>query len=211
MDGDAADLAGLAALKKEHEFLLLLDEAHGSGVYGPNGCGYAAHLQLQPIVDISVVTLSKAIGVYGGAICASRQFCDAVVNFARSCIFSTNIPAPIAAAVEMAIGILRTEPDRQERLTAIAKNFRSRLRESGFILPVGDSPIIPILLGDEATALEMSDQLLKEGLLAVAIRPPTVPRGSSRLRITLSSEHKPEEVERLLAALAALAWLPVHG
>jgi 8-amino-7-oxononanoate synthase len=211
MDGDAADLPGLATLKKTHAFLLLLDEAHASGVYGPKGAGYAAQLGLQPIVDISVVTLSKAIGVYGGAICGSRDFCDSVVNFGRSYIFSTNVPVAIAAAVEVAIDVLRTEPERQERLARITADFRSGLRESGFVLPPGDSPIVPILLGDEATALAMADQLLEEGLLVVAIRPPTVPRGGSRLRITLSSEHQGEEVERLVAALAAVARSSVSG
>jgi 8-amino-7-oxononanoate synthase len=210
MDGDAADLHGLAALKKTHPFLLLLDEAHASGVYGAGGAGYAAHLGVQGIVDISVVTLSKAIGVYGGAICGSREFCDCVINFGRSYIFSTSIPPAIAAAVEVAIDVLRTEPQRQERLTALARDLRSGLRAAGLAIPAGDSPIIPILLGDEATALSMADELLEEGMLVVAIRPPTVPRGGSRLRITLCSEHKPEEIERLTTALAGRAGSPTE-
>jgi len=205
MDGDAADLPALAALKKSHPFLLLLDEAHASGVYGPDGAGYAAHLGLRDTVDISVVTLSKALGVYGGAICASREFCECVVNFGRSYIFSTNMPAAIAAAVEVAIDVLRTEPQRQRRLIALTASFRARLIEAGFALPPGDSPIVPILLGDEAKALAIADQLLEKGLLTVAIRPPTVPRGSSRLRITLCSEHESQEIERLVAGLSASA------
>jgi 8-amino-7-oxononanoate synthase len=205
MDGDAADLPGLAALKKSHPFLLLLDEAHASGVYGPDGAGYAAHLGLSAIVDIAVVTLSKALGVYGGAICASSDFCQCVVNFARSFIFSTNIPAAIPAAVEVAIDVLRTEPQRQKRLSELTADFRPRLREVGFTLPAGDSPIVPILLGDEAIALAMADHLLEQGLLVVAIRPPTIPRGGSRLRITLCSQHESDEIERLVAALAGFA------
>src|SRR2546429_634123 len=100
MDGGAADLPGIARLKQRHSFLLLLDEAHGSGVYGPYGSGYAAEVGLQSAVDVTIVTLSKAVGVSGGAVCASRAFCDALVNFGRSYIYSTNVPPAIAAAVE---------------------------------------------------------------------------------------------------------------
>jgi 8-amino-7-oxononanoate synthase len=131
MDGDAADLQGLNDLKKSHPFLLLLDEAHASGVYGPGGSGYASHLGLRSAVDISVITLSKAIGAYGGAICASRQFCDAVVNFGRSYIFATNLPSAVAAAVEVAIDVLQSEPEHQKRLREITAGFRSALRKSG--------------------------------------------------------------------------------
>jgi 8-amino-7-oxononanoate synthase len=204
MDGDAADLAGIARLKKQFPFLLLLDEAHGSGVYGPNGSGYAAELGLADIVDVTIVTLSKAVGVSGGAICASRRFCEAVVNFGRSFIYSTNVPPAVAAAVEAALGVMRDEPERQQGLRTISESVRSRISKIGLKLPPGNSPILPIILGDERTALDAADQLLKAGLLVVAIRPPTVPRGSSRLRITLSSEHRDDEIDLLLNRLEKL-------
>jgi 8-amino-7-oxononanoate synthase len=205
MDGDAADLAGLAQLKREHEFLLLLDEAHGSGVYGPDGAGYAAEVGLQSIVDVSIVTLSKAIGVSGGAVCASRAFCDALVNFGRSYIYSTNVPPAIAAGVEAAIAAMRDEPQRQRRLREISREVRAKLVAMRFDLPTGDSPIIPVILGDEAEALAAAERLREAGLLVVAIRPPTVARGSSRLRITLSSEHTPDEIDVLLNAMRSLS------
>ena len=204
MDGDAADLPGIAKLKLKHPFLLLLDEAHGSGVYGPAGAGYAAELGLGSIVDVSIVTLSKAIGVVGGAVCASEKFCDAVVNFGRPYIYSTNLPPAAAAAAEAAIEVMRDEPERQQRVRALATDVRHRLRQIGFEIADGDSPIIPVLLGDETEAMRAAGRLLEGGFLVVAIRPPTVARGTSRLRITLSSEHRQEEVGGLLRVLESI-------
>lgn len=204
MDGDAADLPGIAKLKKKHPFLLLLDEAHASGVYGPAGAGYAAELGLGSIVDLSVVTLSKAIGCIGGAVCASQKFCDAIVNFGRPFIYSTNLPPAAAAAAETAIRVMQEEPQRQKRLRDFTKYLRHGLSKIGLKTIEGDSPIIPVLLGDETAAMAAAEKLLDSGFLVVPIRPPTVPRGSSRLRITLSSEHSQEEVDGLLGALGSI-------
>jgi 8-amino-7-oxononanoate synthase len=204
MDGDAADLPGIARLKKKHPFLLLLDEAHGGGVYGPAGAGYAAEIGLESIVDLSIVTLSKALGGVGGAVCASQKFCDAIVNFGRSYIYSTNLPAASAAAAETAIEVMREEPQRQKRLRDFAMQVRKHLAEIGLQTIEGDSPIVPVLLGDETAAMAAAEKLLDRGFLVVAIRPPTVPRGSSRLRITLSSEHSQDEVGGLLDALGSI-------
>jgi 8-amino-7-oxononanoate synthase len=196
MDGDPADLSGIAELKKEFPFLLLLDEAHGSGVYGPNGSGYAAEMGLSEMVDITIVTLSKALGCSGGAICASSKMCEAIVNFGRSYIFSTAIPPAIAAAVEAGISVMRDEPYRQQRVRELAKRVRSRVLNQA-----GDSPIIPIILGEESAALQAAERLMQQGLLTVAVRPPTVPKGTSRLRVTVSCDHTDEEVEQLIAGL----------
>ena len=204
MDGDAADLASLAELKREHPFILLLDEAHGSGVYGPAGAGYAAEIGLRESVDLSVITLSKALGGVGGAICASRQICNAVVNFGRPYLFSTSLPPAVAAAAVAGIEVLRNEPERQVRVRALAKRVRAQLLDAGLPIPQGDSPIIPVLRNSEESALAAAASLREQGLLVVAIRPPTVPRGSSRLRVTLSSEHTDLEVDQLLNALAGL-------
>jgi 8-amino-7-oxononanoate synthase len=196
MDGDAADLPGIVELKCEFPFLLLLDEAHGSGVYGPNGSGYAAEIGLNEMVDITIVTLSKALGCSGGAICASGAMCEAIVNFGRSYIFSTAIPPAIAAAVEAGIGVMHDEPNRQQRLREMARRVRSRVLNDP-----GDSPIIPIILGDESATLRAAERLMQQGLLTVAVRPPTVPKGTSRLRVTVSCDHTDEEVEQLISAL----------
>jgi 8-amino-7-oxononanoate synthase len=198
MDGDAADLAGIAALKKEFPFLLLLDEAHGSGVYGRNGAGYATEVGLANAVDLTVVTLSKAMGCVGGAICGSRSVCDAVVNFGRPYVFSTALPPAVAGGVVAAIAVMQEEPQRQTRVRELAARVRS-----GVLGEAGDSPIVPIVLGEESVALKWAEQLKELGIFTVAVRPPTVPRGSSRLRVTLSCEHSDDQVDRLIAALVA--------
>ena len=200
MDGDAADLAGIAKLKKEFPFLLLLDEAHGSGVYGPGGAGYAAECGLADIVDLTVVTLSKAIGCSGGAVCASQAFCEAIVNFGRPYIFSTAISPAICVAVEAAIGVMRDEPQRQRRVLELARRVHAGLNLSPDSAPL-DSPIVPVILGEESLAIQAAEQLMQQGILTVAVRPPTVPRGTSRLRLTLSSDHTDQEVEQLIGAL----------
>jgi len=186
MDGDAADLHGLAGLKSRRPFVLLLDEAHGSGVYGPGGAGLAAELRLTtgrprfsgasssaPVVDITVVTLSKALGCAGGAVCGTSAFCDALVNFGRAYIYSTAVAPATAAAASAAIDVLRDEPHRQARLRALATRVREGLRSAGRDVPTGDSPIIPIVLGSEEAALGAASRMRDAGLWVVAIRPPT--------------------------------------
>ncbi|HEY7115984.1 MAG TPA: aminotransferase class I/II-fold pyridoxal phosphate-dependent enzyme, partial [Tepidisphaeraceae bacterium] len=131
MDGDAADLAGLSELKDRHRFILLLDEAHGSGVYGAAGAGYAAEKGLASRVDVSIVTLSKALGCVGGAVCASKAFCAAVVNHGRAFVYSTALPPVIAAAVSEAIALLREEPWRQSTVRAMAREVRASIEKMG--------------------------------------------------------------------------------
>ena len=198
MDGDAADLAGLSHIKKELPFVLLLDEAHGSGVYGKNGAGYAAECGLQEIVDISIVTLSKALGCIGGAVCASQRFCDALLNVGRAYIYSTSVPPMLAAAAKRAVEICGQEPQRQERVQALARRVRQALSSIGLSIPPGDSPIVPLIMGDESRALRGAELLRERALLVVAVRPPTVPRGLSRLRITLSCDHTDDEIETMV-------------
>jgi 8-amino-7-oxononanoate synthase len=208
MDGDTADLRGLAELKHELPFVLLLDEAHGSGVYGPNGSGYAADCGLQKIVDVAIVTLSKALGCVGGAVCGSQKFCDALMNVGRAYIYSTSVPPMIAAAAQRAIEICHDEPQRQQRVRALARRVREILSSVGFSVPPGDSPIIPLILGEESAALAVAESLREAGLLVVAVRPPTVPRGSSRLRITLSCDHSDDDIDALLDAIKKVQRLP---
>ena len=196
MDGDAADLATLAELRDRHGALLLLDEAHAAGVYGPAGGGLAAQLGVS--ADLTVVTLSKAAGVVGGAVCASADWASAVVNFGRPYVFSTSPPAAVADAITAAIGVMAAEPWRAARVRALAGRVRARLGMTG------DSPIVPVVLGDEAAALAAAERLRDAGLLVVAVRPPTVPRGTSRLRVTLSCEHTDAEVDSMTAAVIAL-------
>jgi 8-amino-7-oxononanoate synthase len=201
MDGDTADLPGLAELKREFPFLLVLDEAHGSGVYGPGGSGYAGELGLTTLADLTVVTLSKAIGCVGGAVCASSRWCDAVVNFGRPYVFSTSLPPAVAAAVVESIDVMADEPQRQARLRKLAVDFRRLLSDAEMNTPAGDSPIVPVILGDEPRTLAAAERLLAAGYLVGAIRPPTVPVGASRLRITLSCGHTDAEIAGLIQTL----------
>jgi 8-amino-7-oxononanoate synthase len=199
MDGDAADLAGLAALKAKQPFLLLLDEAHGAGVFGEAGSGYANEAGFAGLADVTIATLSKAAGVVGGAVCASVDFCRALVNHGRAYIYSTAVPAPVASAAISAIEVMRDEPQRQRRVRELARRVREALNIPGVV-----SPIVPIILGEEQAALAAAARLLDAGMLVIAVRPPTVPRGSSRLRVTLSSEHTDAEVDQLIDVVKSL-------
>jgi 8-amino-7-oxononanoate synthase len=203
MDGDAANLADIMPLKQQFGFVLMLDEAHGTGVYGKGGSGLAAEMGFAEHVDVSVVTLSKAAGCQGGAICGSEKFCRAVLNLGRAYIYSTSLPSPNAAAIEAAIGVMREEPQRQSRLREMAKSVRRELDRARINIPAGDSPIIPIVVGDESTAMTMARKLEERNVLVQAIRPPTVPRGTSRLRVTLSSAHTDGQIAELLEGLTA--------
>jgi 8-amino-7-oxononanoate synthase len=203
MDGDACDLRGIAELKSRTPFLLLLDEAHASGVHGPGGAGVAAELGLQQAVDVSIVTLSKAIGCAGGAVCCSAIFRDALINFGRAYIYSTSIAPAQAASVQAAIAVMRDEPQRQARVRELARRVRDQFgkletRSRDF---TGDSPIIPIVLGSEEAALKAAELLRVQQMLVGAVRPPTVAPGSSRLRVTLSCAHTDDEVDRLVTAV----------
>lgn len=205
MDGDAARLADLTKLKQDFGFLLMLDEAHASGLYGPRGEGLAAEMGLGDAVDLSVVTFSKALGLMGGAVCGSRAMCDLLINHAGAYIYSTSVAPALAAGVMAAIDVIESEPQRRARVRALARRVRTEMGEAGIdIGGAADSPILPWVVGDEQRALQLADRLMEEGMLVVAVRPPTVPPRSSRLRITLSSEHTDREVDRLCAVLRRL-------
>jgi 8-amino-7-oxononanoate synthase len=155
-------------------------------------------------VDVTIVTLSKAMGLMGGAACGSRVFCEGMVNFARAYIYSTQISPVIAGVVPVALEVMRKEPERQRRVRALAKRVRGELREGGVEVAGGDSPIVPVILREEKRAVEAAEELREKGLWVVPIRPPTVARGTSRLRVTLSAAHGDDEVERLIGALRAI-------
>ena len=202
MDGDAADLAGLAELRRTHPFVLVLDEAHGSGVYGLHGAGLADELGLRSAVDVTVVTLSKALGLAGAAVCGPAAFIGAMENFGRAYIYSTSVAPLTADLAAEAVAVCRDEPQHQHRVRSLAKRVRDVLQARGLTVPAGDAPIIPILLGDPAATVAAADHLREAGLLVVAVRPPTVPPGTSRLRVTVSAAHSDRQVERLLQTLA---------
>jgi len=201
MDGDFADLARLVELKERYDAILCVDEAHATGVWGRLGRGAAEMMGVADRIDVTVGTLSKALGGVGGFIAASRSIIDWIVQSAGAFIYSTALPSPACAAAEAALDLVAAEPDRRERLQTRAAELRDALRDQGWEIGRSESQIVPILVGEADRAVQLSAALEAEGLLVPAIRPPTVPRGRARLRVSLCSEHETIDLQRLVAAL----------
>jgi 8-amino-7-oxononanoate synthase len=201
MDGDLAPLTELAEIAGRRDAMLLVDEAHATGVFGEHGRGAAEHLRAEEGVIAKVGTLSKALGCSGGFISGSRDLIDYVINRGRSYIYSTAAPAAIAAAAIAALEIIATEPQRRRELLERAAALRQRLAMLGWSVGPSASQIIPIVVGDPLRAVELSRQLRSRGLLVPAIRPPTVPEGEACLRVSLTWGHTEEHIEALLVAL----------
>ncbi len=202
MDGDEAPLAAIRAACDRHGALLLVDEAHALGVVGPGGRGLCAEAGVR--ADVRVGTCSKALGSQGGFIAASSAVVELCVNRGRAFIFST-APVPAATGASLAaLDLLERQPQRPAQLLATAVGLRRDLAAQGWTIPAGRSPIIPLLVGDEVAALDLAAKLRALGHHAPAIRPPTVPAGACRLRLTLTHAHRPVDLRRLLAALASV-------
>ena len=208
MDGDFAPLAGLLELTKRYDCLVLLDEAHATGVLGGHGRGLTDLLPPGAFPSERVVkvgTLSKALGSQGGFVCGSRRLIAWLVNHARPYIFSTALAPPAAAAACRAVAIVQTEPERRSHLFTLAERLRSRLHAAGNPAGASSCQIIPVLVGDAAAATAVSRRLEEQGLLVPAIRPPSVPEGTARLRVSLTAGHTVEDVDRLVEALRGCA------
>lgn len=202
MDGDTADLAGIVGLRdRGAAFALIVDEAHASGLYGPRGAGLVAQLGLTSAVDLGIATFSKAAGAIGGAVYGPKAMVEAAVNFGRAYVYTTSPPACLADAIAASVDAMANADDRRARLRENISRFRLGLRAMGQAMMPGDSPIVPVIIGDAADALAVSKSLFDAGFLVVAVRPPTVPPGTSRLRVTLSSEHSREQIDALLLAI----------
>jgi 8-amino-7-oxononanoate synthase len=202
MDGRLAPLRALAELAEREGAMLLVDEAHATGVLGPTGAGLAEEVGLESDTTASVGTLSKALGGIGGFVGASREVCDLIVNRARSFSYTTALPAAACEAARAALAIVRAEPDRRKRVLALAERLRCALQEKGFESGRSETQIVPVLVGEPERALALAAALLERGIFCPAIRPPTVPPGTSRLRVSLTAEHTEEDVDRLVAVLA---------
>ncbi len=203
MDGDLAPLPDLVAIADRFDAMLLVDEAHGTGVFGPDGRGASSALGLSDRIPIRVGTLSKALGSLGGFVAGSARLTDHLINTARPLLYSTALPPAAAAAALEALTIARSEPWRRERVHSLGDSLRSSLRSLGWDVPPSTGPIVPLLLGEPETAVRLSDHLRSLGFLVPAIRPPTVPSGTSRLRFSLSAAHREEELEALLKAIGS--------
>ncbi len=203
MDGDAAPLAELVPLAQEFDAGLVVDEAHAVGVYGHRGSGLLEELQLQPHVLAKLGTLSKSLGCVGGYVAGPGDLIDYLVNHCRSYLFSTAAPSPALAAANRALQLLVDMPTERQKLRATARQLRIRLASLGLPHSSGDSPIVPIVLGSEQRVVAVSQQLWQAGLYVPAIRPPTVPVGTCRLRVSLSVQHTSQQIDRLVDELAA--------
>jgi len=196
MDGDLAPLKEIAATCAEHGAMLLVDEAHATGIFGASGAGRVRELQLENQVDISMGTLSKALGVYGGFIACSTPLRDWFINRARSFIYSTALPPTIARAAAEALSILEKKPTLGQELLKRADIFRRRLQEAGFNTGKSASQIIPLIVGKNTKAMRLAERLREKRILAVAIRPPTVPEGTARIRLSVTLDHSKFDLEQ---------------
>jgi 8-amino-7-oxononanoate synthase len=205
MDGDVAPLRQLAHAAKARNAWLVVDDAHGVGVLGDTGRGSVEHCRLSADdVPVLIGTLGKAFGSFGAFVAGSRDLIEFLIQKARPYIYTTALPQPVAAATRKALEIAQREPWRRERVLALTARFRKAAREAGVVLLDSNTPIQPVVLGSSEAALRAQQDLLDAGFRVVAIRAPTVPRGSERLRVTLSAAHSEQQVDALVERLSQL-------
>lgn len=196
MDGDIAPLKEIAALAEKYNAMLMVDEAHSSGIFGPNGAGLVRELGLEKSVTVSMGTLSKAFAGYGGFVACSEPLRQLLVQSARAFIYTTALPPAVLGAALGVMEVLEATPTLGNILQANADYFRNLLQAGGLDTMQSQSQIIPILIGDNARAVRISEKLRKEGMIAVAIRQPTVPAGTERLRLSVTLAHYVDDLER---------------
>jgi len=201
MDGDRAPLADIADLCERFGAWLMVDEAHAAGVFGPRGAGLAAQCGVSERVAVHVGTLGKALGSFGAYVAGSRMLVDLLVNHARPFIFTTGLPPASAAAARAAIEVVQREPERARGLLERAARLGAELRRAGLTVPHVDSQILPVLVGEAERAVTVGERLLDEGVYVAAIRPPTVPPGTSRLRVSLMATHTDADIETATSAI----------
>ncbi len=201
MDGDLAPLLDLVSLAERYGAMVYVDDAHGTGIMGRNGRGTIEHFDLAHRIPFHMGTLSKALGSYGGFLVGTHELVQYVINTARSFMFTTALPPAVAAASSAALTVIDREPERRARLWSNRQRLFEGLKALGCTLPQTASPILPVLLGDAASASTFAERLLAHGVYATAIRPPTVPDGTSRIRFTVTSEHTTDQIDEALNAL----------
>jgi glycine C-acetyltransferase len=210
MDGDIGPVDKLAELAEKYGAIMMVDDAHASGVLGRNGRGSVDHFNMHGRVDVQVGTLSKAIGALGGYVCGSRDLIEYLYHRARPFLFSTSHPPAVAASCIAAFDILESEPERIERLWENTRYFQSGLRQAGFNIggvttPATETPITPVIVGGGRAAMEFSRALFDEGVMGTGIAFPTVPEGKARIRLIVTSEHARAQLDRALETLERVA------
>jgi glycine C-acetyltransferase len=202
MDGDIAPLPEIARLCKQYDAISYVDDAHSSGVLGRNGQGSVHHFGLQGQIDVQVGTLSKAVGVLGGYVATTRGLVDLLIHRGRPFLFSTSHPPAVTAAAIEAVRIMESEPELIERLWRNARTFKEGLKALGFDTGKSETPITPVIIGEERAAMEFSDRLFEAGVFAQGIAFPTVPRGQARVRTIVSAAHSEADLQEALDAFA---------
>jgi 8-amino-7-oxononanoate synthase len=206
MDGDAAPLQELVELKHRYQAGLIVDEAHGGGVYGPNGQGLAAELDVAGEIDVHIGTFSKSFGIYGAYAACNETTRRWLINKARPLIYSTALPPAVTAGAKRALELIVQERWRSIQARSSALTFREQLRSAGLrVEGKPDCPIVPLIVGDSQTALRFSAALEQEGIAASAIRPPTVPADTARIRFSLSAAHTEQDLQEAIDAIARIA------
>ncbi len=205
MDGDVAPLEEIVELARRHDVRVVVDEAHGTGAVGPGGRGAVADAGLEGEVDVVVGTLGKALGSYGAYVACDSEMARFLINSARPLIFSTGLPPPAVAGALAALTLLEEQPRRVERLQANAAMLRDELAREGFDVSGSETQIIPLIVGDAALAMRICEAALERGVFAQAIRPPTVPAGTSRLRLAVMASHTRDELRDAARILAQAA------
>ena len=209
MEGDIAPLPEIVDLAERYSALVMVDDAHGTGVLGEKGKGAIEHFGLWGRVEIQMGTLGKALGSFGAYIAGSEDLIDYLVNKARSLLYTTALPPSVCGAALAAVKILGERPDLISQLRNNTAYFRKGMRDLGYPIPEGETPIIPLVLGDPSVTMEMAQRLLEEGVYVQGIRPPTVSEGTSRLRITLMATHTKEQLDFSLSAFEKIGrqWI----
>ena len=202
MDGDLAPLPDIVRLAERFEAIVMVDDAHATGVFGGRGAGTVDHYSLGNRVQVQMGTLSKALGSSGAYVAGSLELIDYLRNKARSFIFSTAPPPAAAGAALAAIRLVGRQPEIRTRLWRNARYLRTGLQQLGYRVPAEDSPIIPVMIGDPSMTVCLSRALLEAGVFAPGIRPPTVPHGTSRIRVTVMSSHSRKDLEEAISAFA---------
>jgi len=211
MDGDIAPLERIVELAQRYDARVMVDEAHGTGAIGPDGRGAVADAGLEDEVDVIVGTLGKALGSYGAYVCCDQQMSKYLINTARTLIFSTALSPPAVAAAMAALELLREQPRRVEKLQRNASVLREELADQGLPVPETTTQILPVVIGDAAEAVRASERALEKGVFAQAIRPPTVPAGSSRLRLTVMASHTKSELREAARVLRGCVRVTPHA
>ncbi|WP_455210270.1 8-amino-7-oxononanoate synthase [Kaarinaea lacus] len=201
MDGDLAPLPDLVNLATEYNTWLMVDDAHGFGVLGQSGRGTVEHFGLETSIPIYMATLGKALGTFGAFVAGSEELIETLIQLARSYTYTTALPPAVAEATRTSLQLVQQEPWRRDKLCSLIAQFRQGAHQLGLRLMDSTTAIQPLIIGDNQTALRYSDALLEKGFLISAVRPPAVPQGSARLRITFSASHDESHIDQLLEAL----------